>query len=600
MIFLGFAVFLLFLSALPFAGAVCLKRRPERLFAAGLLLNGLVFYFACAVGLCGAGFYAILAGNLALYVPALLRVRKEPGAIRDFRTPGVKAFYLMLALGFLTAMREHLLWWDEFSHWGFSAKLLFETGRMTCEQGDLVEHASYPPGLPVLDVLVHKCFFGAGFRDFIPRFAVRTAKICIFILPFGDVPGRRASFRDCLAGMLFFWLLTCLMFPDGNFSCESDCILGLVFVAAVYAVMRHDRSVADDLFLALLLAWLFLIKKAGMGFAVMTQLLYVVRWIADRRSGGTPKRPVWSLLVVLAAPFAMQATWSLLLKIHHTPIIFPVGKISPAGIWRLVRYGEPDYWRDIAGLFGKQLLRRLPVFLAAVGGLVWYRLAAGNRPRRDGDLVWFLPLTAVMFLVTLFLTYMFIFSSFQAYLMVSFRRYVHGFMIMPLGVLLMLTFSGGWGDKARKILTSYLVLVPVAVLIERLYVAEERSTGWFSRNWPKDSALIDARYGRLLRAPGKKFVIISGVNGGMYYYMFRYEFEDRFAAELLLDDPESGRAKPATIREFVRQAPYVLVVYPQEDLAREYAELWETTPPEPGAPFTLFEVTPEGRLRPVR
>ena len=74
----------------------------------------------------------------------------------------------------------------------------------------------------------------------------------------------------------------------------------------------------------------------------MTQLLYVVRWIADRRSGTEPKRPVWSALVVLAAPFLLQMSWSLLLEVHRTPIKFPVGDISPARIARLAERCRED------------------------------------------------------------------------------------------------------------------------------------------------------------------------------------------------------------------------------------------------------------------
>ena len=156
MIFAGFPVFLVFLSAIPLYAAICLKRRPERFFAAGLLSNGLLFCLACAADLAQAGFYAIFAGNLALYVPALRRVRRDPGAIRNFLTPGVAVLYLALTVGFLLATGEHFIYWDEYSHWGSSARLLFAYGRLNCAFPRLLDHASYPPGLPVLDTLVHK------------------------------------------------------------------------------------------------------------------------------------------------------------------------------------------------------------------------------------------------------------------------------------------------------------------------------------------------------------------------------------------------------------------------------------------------------------
>ncbi len=596
MMALGYLIFLAFLSAIPFAGAVCLKYRPERTFAAGLLFNGLVYYFACALGLSVAGFYAILAGNLALYVPALLKLRKERAAIRAFLTPAVAVLYLTMTVGFALALREQLLWWDEFSHWASSAKLLFRCGGLNCKYPGLLGHASYPPGLPVLDILVHKCFIGVEFRDFLPRFAVRAAKISIFILPLGDVSGRK-TFRDSLTGMLLMWLITSFLFFGGNFTCESDCILGVVFAAAVYVVMRHDRSCEDDLFLALLLALLFLIKKAGMGFAVMTQVLYVVRWIADRRSGEAPKRPVWSALVVLAAPFVMQLSWSLLLKIHHTPIVFPVGKISPGGIWRFLRYREPVYGWCVIGRFGKKLLEHLLYFAVVTGGLFWYCKAANNRPERYRDLKWFFSLTAAVFFVSLLLSYIFIFPEDRACVVASFRRYANGFLTMPLGVMLMLAISGGWGEKMRRIFTSYVVMALIVVDLGWHYYDEEKCGGRFTYKWCDEHADFDARYGGILRAPGVKFVAISNGGGGVYYQHFRYDYEDNFVDELLLGE----RVTPRMVKEFIRdrKAPYVVVVQRGEPLTRDYAELWDG-PPNIEHRMSLYEVAPDGRLRSVR
>ena len=600
MILPGFLVFLLFLSAVPLAGSVCLGRRPERLFAAGLLANGLLFYAACAVNLCDAGFYAIFAGNLALCVPAALKLIKDPGAFRRFLTPAVRVFYLFLAAGFLLALREHLLWWDEFSHWSAAAKLLFARGKLNCALAAQLEHASYPPGLPVLDVLVGKCFVGAGFRDFMPRFAIRTAKTCVFLIPFGDAP-KRPSFRECAAGMLIFWLVSSIFFRDGNYTCESDSILGVFFAAAVYVVMRHDRSVRDDLLLALLLAWLILVKKAGTGFAAMTLVLYAVRWIADRKSGA--KRPVWSALVVLGAPFLIQASWSLLLKLHQTPIIFPVGKITPRGIWRLVRYGEPDYGWEIAALFGRQLLAEAPILAAVAAGLFLYRRRAEDRPRRDGDLCWFLPLALAVYMASLFLTYMFIFNSYQAHKLVSFRRYMHGFLVMPAGVLLMLAFSGSGGGKARRILTSYPAMALVLAGVAGFYVFEELCAYRIAKLWIRDKVAIEEKCGGVLRAPGGRFAVVTDGGGGIYHFIFRYEFGDNFAGETLLPprEPDEPYICPpaAELAEKFRPVRHVLFVRPRPGLAQEYAELWET-PPEFGSDFTLFEVTPQGKLRPVR
>ena len=603
MIYSEFPILLVFLSAIPFYGTVCRKRRPERLFAAGLMLNWLLFYAACAVGLCRAGFYAIFAANLSLCIPALAKLRKDPGALRRFLTPGVLTVYLALTCCFILAAGEWLLTWDEFSHWGSSAKLLFEYGKLNCGLPRLLGHASYPPGLPVLDTLVHRCFFGVPFSESLPRFAVRAAKICFFAVA---LEGRieRRTFRECAAGMLLFWLVSCWIFPVDSFSCESDCLLGVLFATAVYTVLRHDRSRRDDLFLALLLGWLFLIKKAGLGFAVMVQALYAARLIADRFSGERKKLPTWSALAVLVAPFAAQFLWSLLLRYCRTPIVFPVGSISAERICRLVRCGEPRLWREIAGPFFHRFARvALPPLAVAFAGLIHYRATAEKRrPRATTLFFWFLPIALAVYTTSMFLTYLFIFTPRQAHDLVSFPRYIGAFTIMPVLVMLMLEVSGGAGGKARQFFTSYTFLALAAAFLAYMYRNENyRDAPRITLKFPAERAELDGRYGKILRDPETRFAVVSGAGKGLYLHIFRYLYEDRIVGEALIPNPAGGRDHSAAeLREkLFGRARYVLVVHPHQSLKTQYAELWEEPPVFEGS-FTLFEVAPDQRLRPVR
>ena len=423
-------------------------------------------------------------------------------------------------------------------------------------------------------------------------------------MPFGDAP-RRRTVLQCLVGMTGMFCIASFLFPGGVWSCESDCAMGVLFATAVYAVMRHDRSCENDLFLALLLAWLFLVKKAGMGFAVMTLVLYAVRWIADLFAKDRPRRPVWSALVVLAAPFAMQLSWSLLLKLHNTPIIFPVGSISFGGILRLVRFGEPAYGGEIARLFMREFWPHLVCFavaLAALGGCL--ATAGERRPRRWGDLVWFMPLTLAAFAATLFLTYMFIFTEAQARELVSFKRYMNGYMMMPCAVTMMLLCSSVLPDEKRRRNIAGYAAAALALLIVLTvrYRAEYADEGGATRHWPARRALLAARYGKILGAPDMRFVAVTGEGRGIYDHILRGEYEGRFVREIKFDqDPRSGSddLSPEEFARQIRGASHVLFASPGRKIAQRYAELLEV-PPEEVEDFTLFEVTPEGRLRPVR
>lgn len=604
MIYAKFLLFALFLSAIPLYGALCRGMRPERLFAAGLLFNGLVFYFFCAARACGIGFCVLFAGNLALYVPVLLKLRRDRGAIRAFSTPAVAVFHAALGIAFLTAAREHLLLWDEYSHWGTAAKFLLEHGVLNCAEDRLLEHASYPPGLPVLYALVHKCFVGEAFRDFLPRFAARALLLGIAILPFGDA-AKRPSWRWCAAGVLTFLCAATSFFPGGAWSCESDCLLGCVFAAAVYTVMRHDGGRRDDLLLALLLAWLFLIKKAGMGFAVMVLGLYAVRRIADLRAG-MPRRGLWSALAAAAAPFAMQLSWSLLLHLYRTRIVFPVAGHSPRRIFMLLGGEGPAYAGEVFSRFMHDFRGFLWLFLAVLAATAIWLRRSGAPPRRPWDLGWFLPVCFALFSTSLLLTYLLVFNENQALRLVSFDRYMQGFLLMPIALLVMLFFSAPPREGTRKIVSSYVTIALLAMYAARNYVRLNVAVGGITARWPRELTEIDARYGKLLRAPGERFIALTRGGGGLYKFILRGEFEDRLIEEFepvpgpgKTDDDAQIRLTPAELRRRLidRKARHVLVLNASPELTEHYREVWETPPERPGSAPELFEVTPEGRLR---
>ncbi|MBP5532250.1 MAG: hypothetical protein J6Y54_09525, partial [Lentisphaeria bacterium] len=148
---------------------------------------------------------------------------------------------------------------------------------------------------------------------------------------------------------------------------------------------------------------------------------------------------------------------------------------------------------------------------------------------------------------------------------------------------------------------SYPAIVAATLLVCGLHQNENfRISTWFARPFPRERAELEARYA-VMRDRNARFTAISGTGEGMYKFMLRYAYEERFAGEVLIPTPEGERDCSATElrEEFFGRARYVLVVHPHESLKTKYAEIWEEPPVFEGT-FTLFEVTPEKRLRAVR
>ena len=306
---------------------------------------------------------------------------------------------------------------------------------------------------------------------------------------------------------------------------------------------------------------------------------------------------------MLAAPFAAQLSWSLLLKIYQTRIIFPVGDISLVKVFRLIRFGEPER----AGWLIPRFMGRLPgtlwVFLIPFAGLALLRRTTDNLPRRSRDLLWFLPLALLFFTVSILLTYLFIFDDDDAQCLGSFDRYFDGFMIMPVMVWLMLVLSGLRRRYQRRIADSYLAVALLVVQLGICYRRGNANVDWKTYFWPQIRTELNARYGGILRAPGERFIAVTGTGDGLFLHMLRNEYELNVAAEIELPPRSENRPyvhpEPAELKKRFREVRHVLFLHPREGLAQEYAELWES-PPEKVEDLALYEVAPDGRLRSLR
>lgn len=92
------------------------------------------------------------------------------------------AIGFVVIFGLMTACR-HFSLWDEISHWGAAAKLFFRDGKLGCEYGGILSHASYPPGTCLISMLTHFCFWGVPFRENLVQLGNELLLLGIWLWP---------------------------------------------------------------------------------------------------------------------------------------------------------------------------------------------------------------------------------------------------------------------------------------------------------------------------------------------------------------------------------------------------------------------------------
>lgn len=614
----GFLVLFLFLSAFPCCVAVCREKRPERMLLVSLLGNGLLLYVAAMFRQVNTGFYLLLILNMLWYIPVVIRLKQQPGLLKNYFTPPVIVFWVFSVFLLHWTLPHQFMHWDEYSHWGFAARMLFEREGMTCVFGKIMSHASYPPGLPLIQILMHKCFLFYPFRD-----GIVIAGNIIFVMlctlsVFGDCKKRQGNFIGSICyAVSVYSLLLCLLlllFSSSVLSSYSDPFLAFLLGLAVYRTFRAEQTWQDDLELMLLFSWVFLFKKSGIPTVVIAMLFYGIRLFLFRKErSGTISRI--TPLAVFAFPFLVQYSWSLLLKYYNTPIQFSAEKFTAEKLLGLFN-GEPAYADEVLKLLLQEFFVNdyllLGTFLCLAVICVLYICFGRNKPAAPQTVYIFIPVYFLLMTFFLYLTYLFIFDESQAMHLVSFQRYIITFLFVDLLLVLFLFLTDDtltdklFSLRAHKVILLIAACASVSLLSSNLTACRLVKLDGLDARRRRDLNDAIRKYDHILRAEGTRFMVFSTCGRGQKNFMFLYEYPDQFQWQTNLnpkisqekvDKQGDGRVTSVEdVRAMIRDYTHILIDREDEDFFTDYSDIFE------GKPVTdqfqvLYRVTPEGKLQ---
>ena len=599
MIFVGFAVLFCVLSAVPAYFSICRNRNPERFVLMALLTNALLFYVNCAFHGGNIGVIFIQAANLAFYVPVIKQLYREPAAWKRFFTPAMIIYFTMIPILYAATFNMEFCQWDEFSHWGITNSLLFRHNILNCEYSQYLEHASYPPGMALVYVFIHKCM-DKNFFEHLIYFANLLTILTIFLNFVSDWK-ERGNMLVRLFGIACGSMLLFIFVDDWLFSVYSEPLLIMLGALILFRVFTTENTIIDDLELMILLMATVLIKTSALGIIVFALVFYLIQAWKHRECRNTKWQKFLPVLVCVA-PFLVKASWSFLLKYHHTTIVFPV-KVSWSEAIKILcsdSYTGTVAWAMCRNFCTHTTLYAMLVLIAVAAG---YCLKGKNKPAEWKLLYFiFMPVFFLTMMFSLLITYLFVFSRHQADRLVSFERYTLTFIGILAFLQLFLLFREKALENVKQLRFKIAFAAVIIGCLFYTFFSLELRKSRIDVKWRKEANIMKRSYSTVLQ-PGCKFVVLSAEGYGIKNFLYSYLFPDLSIHvdwfDPVLPDQEPSRlyqvplSPEQLLKNLNKTADYVLLESMDETFFHDYKAIFADG--DDGYKHqALYRITPEG------
>lgn len=626
----GFCCLLLFLFAGSFFAATFFYARAERIFLVTLICNALLLYVAAIFHVAYPGFLVIFALNLALYVPCLYQMYREgwKPVLKRFLTPGTVFALIFLVVFFILTLWRKFYSWDEISHWGAAAKLFLRDGKLGCEYGGILSHASYPPGTCLIMMLTHYCFFGVPFSEFIIMYGHELLLLGIWLYPLASLTHARKwqALIMCLAYLGF----VPIFLREDFHTCYTDAPLACLFGLCIYAVMTLRKDSRYDLFaLGVMTSFMFMIRNAGFGYAIGICILLLIRLIWERKELFTDRKAFFRsgpvILFALVMPFLLKFSWSFLLKYFGTPLKFSSGKISFSALYNAFVHNIPEKSYQVICDFVIRLCCGYALVFIALMILYWLLYKKSVSPVRSSSarktMIFFI-ITFTSFLFSMMILYIFEFDEKQ--LLPSFDRYVNAYLL-AIAFPLLFFWHDEFAERRKDdppdigfrifaVPRRWLYLILFCLWCVLVTVYNFFPPSYY--RWKKHREELDhvKAYHELIARDGVRFGLITSTGIGFKNFYGYYLYPENFC-ELEAWDPVIRKksdayewtyvtvASPAEVRqEFLeKKLTYVYIESVRKEFYEDYQDLFVKgfVLNEKNTDQHLFEVMPDGSLKPV-
>ena len=522
------------LLVLSFALANFFKVRIEDTIPVAIMSIISLIYLSGFFGNLKLGFYVVCIGCICAFVYSVFRIYRDYKESFKVLSPYVIIFVLFSLWCYHINNGRLLCEWDEFTHWGFTTKIMCQIDKFSNEPGTSLYFVDYIPGTALFQYFVQQ--FVRGFNEGFLSMA-QGIFVFSFCMPvFSKLQFSRKDFFKALIAVIILFSIPLGFYSTVYSSLYVDAALGMVFAYLLFQHFCTDDGNEVFYYIKMSLGFivLCLIKSSGIGLAALAFIIMLADNIVEKKYY-IGKKIAYDRILLDIVPLVMgilfKKMWSIRLAKLGYSNHFDTGKISFSGILKIFSgKGEAyqqtcldNFWNAFINIHdGKIGFGTASYALLFIMGCVMLYVL-DQRKKKKKYLTLAIATSCVFFIYSFYMLclYLFTYSESEAINLASFSRYEYTIImgiVLALAMLLLVSFF-----KADY--KSVLGLVFVGVILfsvpSKVVFIINNSEQIKSSNDFRAGYDVVKKVEKKLKSQDKVY-IVSENNDGLDYFVTRY------------------------------------------------------------------------------
>ncbi len=552
----------------------------------------LVLFLFGAVGILGAGVYAILIAAACFWAYGLWSLVKRRGKqlIKSMITPAFAIFCGIFALLILGDYGMLSTGWDDFSHWQLCVRKMMVLDDFAANPASGIYYQSYPPAMALHQYFFQKLRYLLDSEPVFSEWRLFLAYQVLMIAPAMPFFRELSLPKAVLAGVCL--LVLPLLFIGQTYTLlYIDSFVGMLAGCGFLAVLRKDRGGLHTAYVAMLCAVLTLSKDVGLFFACFIGVIFFLNRLLTR-GNETPLRQAGIALIPLISALGAKLAWKGILLKLGSKMVFsePIDLIEYTKMFFFRTGGF--YRQDCVEAFKRMFFSRefaLPGIgvltsyfaLSIVFGIALYALCGGlmkAQPQRAGairaaGILIFAQL--IVYVYCLGATYAYRFSVDEALDLAAYNRYMN---IAYISVCVPLFFGGFLLLSRRKGMLPALCLCAALLVVSPMnevhsFLNRDSVAASYVRREPLD-ALAETIRNHCEEADRVYFVSMGSDGRDLVIVQFGAE-PAKVDSSLGYDLDHAAVSAEAWRSALLEGYDYVALCQLDDDFAESYGSLFE-------------------------
>lgn len=563
----------------------------------------LVLFLFGAVGILGAGVYAILIAAVCFWAYGLWRLvrggRKQ--LIKSMITPAFAIFCVLFALLMLGDYGMLSTGWDDFSHWQLCVRKMMVLDDFAANPASGIYYQSYPPAMALFQYFSQKLRYLLDSETAFSEWRLFLAYQVLMIAPAMPFFRGLSLPKAALAGVGLF-VLPMLFIGETYTLLYIDSFVGMLAGCGFLAVLMKDRGGLHTAYVAMLCALLTLSKDVGLFFACFIGVIFFLNRLLTR-GNETPLRQAGIALLPLISALGAKLAWKGILLKLGSKMVFsePIDLIEYTKMFFFRTGGF--YRQDCVEAFKRMFFSRefaLPGIgvltsyfaLSIVFGMALYALCGGLRKAqpqrakaiRAAGILIFAQL--IVYVYCLGATYAYRFSVDEALDLAAYNRYMN---IAYISVCVPFFFGGFLLLSRRKGMLPLLCLCAALLVVSPMnavhsFLNRDSVAASYVRREPLD-ALAEA----IRDTEAQRVYFVSQGSDGRDLVIVQFGAEPAAVDSALGYDLNPNVVSPGKWRDTLLEGyDYVALCQLDEGFAESYGSLFEN--PEEIADHALYRL----------